>query len=109
MSHKVTNHDILVALILERLGSLPQLKKDILSRTNRKYVTRMTIQRAFHTASRYVLADGVYLPTIQVGHREDRPETTIVTTLPPIITISNSSEDVLTKLEGLSIKPQEDI
>jgi hypothetical protein len=76
MQNALTNHDILVAIIMERMGSLPALKEEILRRTGRKYVTRMTIERAFKTAARYVLGNDVYLPTLQVANVGDRVEVT---------------------------------
>ena len=64
MEQSPTNHDELVRLILRRVGPLHQLKKDVLKRTGKKYVTRMTIQRAMETAVKYLLGNEVYSPAM---------------------------------------------
>jgi len=59
-----TNHDELVKLILRRVGPLHRLKRDVLERTGKRYVTRLTIQRAMETAVRYLLGNEVYSPAM---------------------------------------------
>lgn len=72
-SHQsLTNHDELVRLILRRVGPLHQLKRDVLQRTGRKYVTRMTIKRAMETAVKYLLSNEVYCPAMDEWQIEER-------------------------------------
>lgn len=69
---KPTNHDELVRLILRRVGPLHELKRDVLAKTGRKYVTRLTIKRAMETAVRYLLSNEVYSPAMDDWAREER-------------------------------------
>lgn len=64
MERRSTNHDEVVKIILRRVGPLHALKRDVLDKTGRKYVTRMTIKRAMETATRYLLANDVYSPAM---------------------------------------------
>jgi len=91
MDQKASNHDALVALIVERMGSLSEFKQEILRRTGRKYVTRMTVERAFKTASRYVLGNDVYLPTLQIANVGGKAE----------VTPKLSSEEILAKVDAI--------
>lgn len=67
-----TNHDELVRLILRKVGPLHRLKGELLEKTGRRYVTRMTIRRAMETATRYLLANEVYSPAMDDWAEEDQ-------------------------------------
>jgi len=50
-----SNHDALVRLIVNHLGSIKHLKSEALEVTGRRYVARLTFKRAMETATRYLL------------------------------------------------------
>jgi len=68
---KPTNHDILVKILLRRIGPLRKLKKDALEATGRKYVTRSTIRRAIETAEQYLLNNELFSPAMDDWKQED--------------------------------------
>jgi hypothetical protein len=91
MDQRISNHDALVGFILERMGSLSEFKKEVLRRTGRRYITRMTVDRAFKTAGRYALGNDVYLPTLQIANVNNKLN----------ITPKLPSQEILEKIEAI--------
>jgi len=55
MKTKNDNHDALVRLILEKVGPIEELESEVLSQTDRRFVTRLTLQKAFEHAGRLAI------------------------------------------------------
>lgn len=72
---KPANHDVLVKMLLRRIGPLRKLKEDVLNTTGRKYVTRSTIRRALKTAEQYLLNNELFSPAMDDWEREEKEKT----------------------------------
>lgn len=68
---KPTNHDILVRILLRRIGPLHKLKEDVLDATGRRYITRSTIRRALETAEQYLLNNELFSLAMDDWQQED--------------------------------------